>query len=38
MQAIDYQRVDGVGVNRFTLIGKNLYLVTNSQLNQLKAA
>ena len=37
MQAIDYQRVN-VGVNRFTLIGKNLYLVTNSQLNLLKAA
>lgn len=32
MQTVDYQRVNGGGVNYQTSLGKNLYLEMNSQL------
>ena len=38
MQAVDKQRIVGGGVTYFTLIGKNLYLVRNFQLNLPKVA
>lgn len=37
MQTVDGQRIVG-GVSYYVVIGKNLYLVKNFQLNRLKVA
>ena len=38
MQTVDGQRIVGGGVSYYVVIGKNLYLVKNFQLNRLKVA